>query len=509
MTASASTTSSSATPRTTRCRSSYARSCTSATRSGWSSGPTGTSRSTRSSSATTSSARTACVRNSDRSMKHSRCGRDGCWRTSAAVRRLAGMRARRRPSYGARSTSLPSTLERGSMSCPITAWRCAQGGELLEAERILGEAIPEAARRETNGTRYGPRCNSRGCTLTLGRDGWPERARRTAERAMSVFEHDHGELAHAWILVGVVETLTGHEVTGVEAFLRAREHARAAGDDRREVEIWEELGGAMIASRTPVDEMIAFLDEETGVGDARRAFRSWRETQPLLGRICIRCSAGSKRAVSCLRARSRSSASSARSTTWPRPAGPARNSNGSQATGPRRNESCARRCGFTKRWGRSGIPRTSALSSRGSCSNRAARPRPLELLELAEQEGTGENIRFQLQWRTARAKVLATRGETVEAERLAREAVEIVGATDNINAHAEALVDLAEVLQISGQDSRGRRSARRSHSALRREGKPPLCGASARNVRVSWLKELELKHLDPGPRASLAAAIGT
>jgi tetratricopeptide (TPR) repeat protein len=130
----------------------------------------------------------------------------------------------------------------------------------------------------------------------------------------------------------------------------------------------------------------------------------------------------------------------------------------------------------------------------------------VELLELAEQEGKGENIRFQLHRRTARAKVLATRGETVEAERLAREAVEIVGATDNINAHAEALVDLAEVLQISGDESAAAAALEAAIPLYEEKGNLLLCGASARNVRISWLKELELKHPDPGPRASLAFA---
>jgi tetratricopeptide (TPR) repeat protein len=77
----------------------------------------------------------------------------------------------------------------------------------------------------------------------------------------------------------------------------------------------------------------------------------------------------------------------------------------------------------------------------------------LELLEQAEREGTGENIRFLLQWRTAKAKVLAGRGQTTEAARLARGAVEIVAATDNINAHADALCDLAEVLRAGDEEA--------------------------------------------------------
>jgi len=69
------------------------------------------------------------------------------------------------------------------------------------------------------------------------------------------------------------------------------------------------------------------------------------------------------------------------------------------------------------------------------------------LLDQAGAEGTPENISFQRLWLEARAQLLAARGETMEAARLAREAVEILAATDQINAHANALVDLADILR--------------------------------------------------------------
>ena len=53
-----------------------------------------------------------------------------------------------------------------------------------------------------------------------------------------------------------------------------------------------------------------------------------------------------------------------------------------------------------------------------------------------------------------RAKLLARRGELEEGERLAREAVALAAETDMLNAHAVALVDLAEVLTLAGKASR-------------------------------------------------------
>ncbi len=59
----------------------------------------------------------------------------------------------------------------------------------------------------------------------------------------------------------------------------------------------------------------------------------------------------------------------------------------------------------------------------------------------------------QMLWRQVRAKVLARRGELQEGERLAREAVALAEETDMLNAHADALIDLAEVLALAGQDA--------------------------------------------------------
>ena len=59
----------------------------------------------------------------------------------------------------------------------------------------------------------------------------------------------------------------------------------------------------------------------------------------------------------------------------------------------------------------------------------------------------------QMLWRQVRARVLASRGEHDEAERLAREAVTQAEKTDMLNAHADALTDLAAVLALAGQDA--------------------------------------------------------
>jgi tetratricopeptide (TPR) repeat protein len=75
-------------------------------------------------------------------------------------------------------------------------------------------------------------------------------------------------------------------------------------------------------------------------------------------------------------------------------------------------------------------------------------------LERGRQTAPSEEQFPQMLWRQARGKLLARRGELEEGERLAREAVALAEETDMLNAHADALVDLAEVLALGGRDAR-------------------------------------------------------
>ena len=75
-------------------------------------------------------------------------------------------------------------------------------------------------------------------------------------------------------------------------------------------------------------------------------------------------------------------------------------------------------------------------------------------LERGRETAPSEERLPQMLSRQARGKVLARRGELDEGERLAREAVALAAETDMLNAHADALIDLAEVLALAGQDAR-------------------------------------------------------
>jgi ATP/maltotriose-dependent transcriptional regulator MalT len=75
-----------------------------------------------------------------------------------------------------------------------------------------------------------------------------------------------------------------------------------------------------------------------------------------------------------------------------------------------------------------------------------------ELARTAAELGAPDDVSTQYIWRCVRAKVLARRGHFAEAEALAVEAAGIIDGTDDLDAQGSALLDLAEVHRLAGND---------------------------------------------------------
>jgi predicted ATPase/class 3 adenylate cyclase len=73
-----------------------------------------------------------------------------------------------------------------------------------------------------------------------------------------------------------------------------------------------------------------------------------------------------------------------------------------------------------------------------------------ELTQLSARLTAKGDLLSEVLWRGVRARVLARRAQLEEAEALAREAVALAEATDFINHRADALLDLSQVLELSG-----------------------------------------------------------
>jgi tetratricopeptide (TPR) repeat protein len=75
-----------------------------------------------------------------------------------------------------------------------------------------------------------------------------------------------------------------------------------------------------------------------------------------------------------------------------------------------------------------------------------------QLTNVSEETAADEDMLSQILWRRARAETLAHRGDLHRAQALAREAVALAEPTDALNVKGAALMDLAEVMRVSGRE---------------------------------------------------------
>ena len=87
-------------------------------------------------------------------------------------------------------------------------------------------------------------------------------------------------------------------------------------------------------------------------------------------------------------------------------------------------------------------------------------PKPAKLIAISQEAAADEDLSAQIICQGLSARILADRGRHAEAVELASSAVALAAQTDLLSQHADALLDLAQVLAASG---RVFRSTRRSH----------------------------------------------
>ena len=113
------------------------------------------------------------------------------------------------------------------------------------------------------------------------------------------------------------------------------------------------------------------------------------------------------------------------------------------------------------------------------------------LTRVSHEATSDDDLISQAMWRGTRAKVLARRSD-VDAERLARESVAISFETDCPNMQADALVDLAETLQLLGHGDGG--ASVLLQAIERYEAKGNVVSATSVRELLSARQPVELDH---------------
>ena len=356
-------------------------------------------------------------------------------------------------------------------------------GALDDAESTLAEAIEEAKRNGDEPTELRAELERAHVTF-MRRPPEPDVLRAIARRAIAFFEGtgSDADLADAWQLMGMAELAARDRGAQLQALLRARDHAVASGDTRRQIDAWNEAGGAMLFGRTPVAEVLAFLGEELAWGRERGLGAV--EADALLAGPYLYARLGRF---------DEARAQLERSKTICRELGIAYGLCEAHAAGAQM-EMLACDPQAAERELREAI--RLALEMGASRYVALYRVRFAHVLiaqgrnddALAELEQSRELHAGTALWMTARARVLARRGDTTEAVALALAAAERPGWRDDITHRAEILVDLAEVLRAHG-DLAGAAEALTEAVALHEEKGNVLNAAQCRELLASIATE--------------------
>ena len=95
-----------------------------------------------------------------------------------------------------------------------------------------------------------------------------------------------------------------------------------------------------------------------------------------------------------------------------------------------------------------------------------------------------DDVLSQVVWRCVAGKVLARRGRIEDGEATCREAVRLIEVTDDLSTHADARVDLAEVLALAGREPDAGRELERAVELYRSKGNAIAAERAGRRART-------------------------
>lgn len=321
----------------------------------------------------------------------------------------------------------------------------AETGELVRAE----ESLDEAQRLAQDAGDVAMVTNAAILRLFLFESTDPKRlsedAEQDARRLIATLEElgDDVGLARAWRLVGDLHWARSRYAAADEALARAISHARRAGDPREEAECLGRYVGSGAYGPAHVSEVERrcreLLASSGGIaGGEAPALRALSAVRAMEGRFEeARDLADKARAtLEEYGFRLRASWVSETSGTVERLAGD-----------PVAAERALRE-GFdaAAELGEQGFQATVAALLASALVEQGRLEEADRFTIMSEESAAPEDVASQVLWRAARARILAASGAATDAEGLAREALTLVERTDDVNMHADTLVDLAIVL---------------------------------------------------------------
>jgi len=338
-------------------------------------------------------------------------------------------------------------------------------GRLSDSEAVLAKAASDAAARGDTSAELLARLSKARVELYTDPEGKWNELSALAQEAMRVFEEaeDAAALMRAWVSVAEVEHFKCHWQARNTAYERAVVYAQRARDERAAEYAVYSLSGGHLHGPTPVDEALCWHEAQSMLAQRYpNMLLHWADLEAMRGRF------GEARA---LLAQGHARLEELGHRTLIAGAGEDYWCVEMHAGDPVAGERGLRRsCELLEQMGE-----RSYLSTHAGWLGQAlcALGRYDEAEDWAEKAralGASDDVITQMLWRQVRAKVLAHRGDLEEAERLAREAVALAEETDQLDSHGDALVDLAEVLELARRREEAAAEVEKALALYKRKG---------------------------------------
>jgi len=349
-------------------------------------------------------------------------------------------------------------------------WFAGRPGEIV---RRTGSLAERAAAANDRGEELRGRLRQLDALLYTDPEGRLGELEALASAALPVFEEadDALGLYAVWVAFAQIAHGRGRNEAKLAAAEKAAECARRAGDERR----WRALMPFFVSSRffgpTPVEEALRWIDDQEAQARHHEALRAFRANLlAMLGRFD--------------EARSTVAESLARAQELGAAVGYAIGCETASKI-----EMLAGDWDSAERWAREACDQLERMGERSWLSTFAGELAQTlcalgryneadEWSRRSEELGASDDFATQMVWRQARAKVVARHGNVDDAERLAREALSLAEGTDHVVSRGDALMDLAEVLDLAGNREEASSHVEQALRLYERKGDLVMAGRS-------------------------------
>jgi class 3 adenylate cyclase/tetratricopeptide (TPR) repeat protein len=341
-----------------------------------------------------------------------------------------------------------------------------EAGRLVDADDVLTEAIERSSEDELLEARA--RVEQQFVRLQAEAGGSVAEADDVVGAALRVFERFEDELGQcrAWSLRALSQWIQGQVAKADEAWRCAAEHARHAGDERELFEILDWRASAALIGPTPVPEAIRRCDDirvqvQSSPVAVAQMLHPLAALHAMQGEFDVaRSLTGEANAIVDKLGHMYGAGVEQHEASVDLLAGePARAEERLRWAYERLDE-----MGEKALLATTAAMLAQALYAQGRFDDAES------FCRTSRDAAAADDLSAQVECKSAAAKILARQGRSEEAEALARDAVALVAATDLLTHHGDAMLDLAEVLGLSGKTAEAQAANREALELYERKG---------------------------------------